>query len=67
MRFRTVHEAHGIIGRDEKDRVPIGILYDPDLTPLNALLNGGARMQDRHRFRFDPSQRDGFRDPHNVS
>ena len=55
-----------IMGWDEKDRIPIGVLYDTDLMPFERALRPGEEFQTASVSLLTFRNGDGFRDPHWV-
>ena len=55
-----------IDGWDEKDRVPIGVLYDTDLMPFARSLHAGEEFKTASVSLITFRNGDGFRDPHWV-
>lgn len=55
-----------IAGWDEKDRVPIGVLYDTDLMPFERSLKAGEEFKTASVSVLTYRNGDGFRDPHWV-
>ena len=70
--FAVISEVPGymkrteINGWDEKDRVPISVLYDTDLMPFERSLRAGEEFQTASVSLLTFRNGDGFRDPHWV-